>query len=132
MIRTVLALVVTTLAACGGESAPPPDGEPDRVIEEARTLLLGERIEATMTGGPGDRAVIAVDAPAPSLTWDLHAHSGGDTAIIAMGVRQLQVRHELVPTADDEYFLLLHNTGDAPVDITIDIALHGMTWTAFR
>lgn len=130
MIRTAL-LLVTTLAACGGDDAP-PDGAPDRVIEEARTLLLGERIEATMTGGPGDRAVIAVDAPSPSLTWDLHAHSGGDTAIIAMGVSQTQIRYQLAPTADDEYFLLLHNTGDAPVDITIDIELYGMSWTAFR
>jgi hypothetical protein len=130
MIRT--ALVAIALAACAGDDPAPPDGEPDRVIEEARTLLLGERIEATMTGGPGDRAVIAVDAPAASLTWDLHAHSGGDTAIIAMGVSQTQVRHELVPTAADEYFLLLHNTGDAPVDITIDIELFGMSWTAFR
>jgi hypothetical protein len=132
MIRIALALAATTLAACGGDDAEPPDGEPDRVIEETRTLLLGERIEATMTGGPGDRAVIAVDAPSAALTWDLHAHSGGDTAIIAMGVSQPQIRYELVPADDDEYFLLLHNTGDAPVDITIDIELHGMRWTAFR
>jgi hypothetical protein len=130
MIRCVPALVL--LAACGSGDDAPPDGSDVTFVEEARTLLLGERIEAIMTGGPGDRAVIAVDAPSPALTWDLHRHAGGDTEIVAMGISATELRYELVPTAEDDYFLLLHNTGDAPVDISIDIDLHGMTWREFR
>jgi hypothetical protein len=131
MIRLVPALALLAACGSGDDDTAPIDAGPT-IVEEARVLLLGQRIEAIMTGGPGDRAVIAVDAPSPSLTWDLHRHAGGDTEIIAMGVSATEIRHELVPTIEDEYFLLLHNTGDAPVDVTIDIDLHGMSWTAFR
>jgi hypothetical protein len=130
MIRPTLALAL--LAACGSDDDTAPVDAGPTIVEEARVLLLGERIEAIMTGGPGDGAVIAVDAPSPALTWDLHRHAGGDTEIIASGVSTAAIRYQLVPTARDDYFLLLHNTGDAPIDISIDIDLHGMTWTAFR
>jgi hypothetical protein len=130
MTRSIPVLVL--LAGCGSGDVAPPDGRDVTLVEEARTLLLGERIEAIMTGGPGDRAVITVDAPSPALTWDLHRHAGGDTEIVASGVSTAAVRYELVPTTEDDYFLLLHNTGDAPIDISIDIDLQGMTWREFR
>jgi hypothetical protein len=130
MIRSIPVLVL--LAACGSDDDTAPVDAGPTIVEEARVLLLGERIEAIMTGGPGDRAVIAVDAPSPSLTWDLHRHAGGDTEIVASGVSAAAVRYELVPTTEDDYFLLLHNTGDAPIDISIDIDLQGMTWREFR
>jgi hypothetical protein len=123
-----LAALVALLPACSGDDSAAPE-----IVTETRTLLVGERIEATLVGGPDGSADIQLAAPAPVLSWDIHAHpDDGDTVTIAEGTGQQSVRYQLVPTEDSEWFLLLRNGGPTPVDVEVRIELDAMTWNGWR
>ncbi|MEZ4403062.1 MAG: hypothetical protein R3B06_23770 [Kofleriaceae bacterium] len=140
MLSTCLALALATTACGDGGTTPaldagadagdPLDAAPRQVVDDTRTLGAGEIIEATMTGGPGDRVVMHLTASAPDLDWNIHGHAGSGTQTVAEAFKQSVVDYAFLPSAQADWFLLLRNSGTAPIDVTIHVELYGaITWS---
>jgi hypothetical protein len=134
MRPTLLCLV---LAACGddGSSQATPDAPPvaREVVMETKALLVNELAEATLTGGPGDTAVISLDAPSAKLDWNIHAHAGGSTQVIKEELGVMTVRYTFAPATTAPWLLLLRNRDATTLPVTIRIELFGeMQWTTWN
>ena len=131
---------LAALAACSDpahdhavDAAPGADAPPAQVIDGARTLGVGEIIEGTLTGGPADAAGLHLTAAPATLDWNLHGHTGSGTQTVAEGFAVAQVDHAFVPTASGDWFVLLRNSGTAPIAVTIRLELYGaMTWSGWQ
>lgn len=133
MIRiATLVTSVLLLTACGDDggtatpdAAPGPDAAPRQIVMETQALVPGELAEGIMTGGPGDRAVIHLEAPAAELDWNIHGHANGETQIIDEALNQRVVDYVFEPTADADWYLLLRNSGPTAMDVTVRVELYG-------
>jgi hypothetical protein len=132
----VLALWV---AACGGDdhdhmhpvdAAAASDGSaadaaPAQIVTEQKTLAPGEIIEATLISGPDDRADLHFTSSPAELDWNIHGHAGGGTQTVAEGFNQTQVDYSFTPSAQADWYLLLRNSGGAPLTVDVRIELYG-------
>ena len=132
-----LALLVT---GCGGDDAVSSidagtgvDAGPRQVVSDTRTLGVGEIAEAVLVGGPPDRARIRLTAPVAELDWNLHGHAGSGTQTVAEGFDQTAVDYDFAPTDAADWFLLVRNSGTAPLTVTVEISLWGaITWSGWQ
>lgn len=127
-----LALV---LAACGngGSTTPDPDSAlpadgplpdlpPPRETKSSTQLMQpGEVLEAEMIGGPTDRAIIKLTAPAAELDWNIHSHPNGMTINVVTEMNVMTVTYDFVPTEQFDWYLLLRNSG--PTDMSVDVVV---------
>lgn len=129
------------LAACGGGSGstpdafvlPPPidadhtvDAPPPREVHmETQSLQAGELVEALMTGGSMDRAIIHLTAPIAELDWNIHAHPGGSTVVVHEELNVMTVEFDFIPGGQADWFLLLRNSGPTNMDIEVKVDLYG-------
>jgi hypothetical protein len=135
-MRTTLALLVL-LGACSDEGGDPvtPDADvaPRESVTEDKLLLVGEIAEATLTGGPGDRAVITLAAPNPALDWNIHGHANGSSQTVKEELRVMTATYSFSPTAQADWSLLLRNQDTAPMMIGVKIDLYGeMAWSGWQ
>ena len=136
ILSSTLALALA-LAACGDDGAGTPDptdagpldAAPREVITATRPLLVGQLVEGVMTGGPADRAVIHLEAPVAELDWNIHGHANGGTQVVDEELNQQTVDYVFTPPAQTDWWLLLRNSGTAPMDVSVRVELYGaMTW----
>ena len=132
--RFLLLSSVAILAACGEDGsvtrdAALADAAPRQLVIESKQLLVGELVEATLTGGPGDVAVISVDAPTNKLDWNIHGHEDGATQTVYEELNRMTVDYVFVPSSQTDWWLLLRNSGPTNMDVMVQVELHGdMTW----
>lgn len=130
--------ILAVLAACGGTGSSSPDapldGEvPRETVMDTKTLLVGEILEATLTGGPGDRATITLSAPLPALDWNIHGHAGGATQTVKEELGIMTARYTFSPPAEATWFLLVRNQDAAPMTIDVTIDLFGdIAWSGWQ
>jgi len=133
--RLCILFAATALVACGGEddhdhepdasvaavdAAPESDAAPREVITSSDLLVAqGPWLEAIMTGGPDDRAVIHLETQGAVFEWNLHGHEGGGTQILYEEFDVTSAEYVFVPPAQGRWWLLLRNTG--LVDTTVDL-----------
>jgi hypothetical protein len=136
------ALVVLALAACGGDDPPPMvdaaaaadagpiDAAPPReLIDETRPLNPGELAEGVMAGGSSDLALIHLEAPVMELDWNIHGHPNMTTVVVYEERNRMTVDYAFVPSAQDNWYLLIKNSGSVAMDVKVRIGLYGaMTW----
>jgi hypothetical protein len=133
-----IVLVSAGLAACSGGGAaavdaPTADAVPRQVVTDSRLILAHDLVEAILTGGPGDRAVLHLVAPDPKLDWNIHGHANGGTQNVAEGFAQLVVDYDFAPTAQADWYLLLRNQGDAPLSVDVELELYGqIAWSGWQ
>lgn len=123
------------LAACGGsgDDGPTPDAAPRQVVTETRQLLVGELVEATLTGGPADAAALSLTAPVAKLDWNIHGHPGSSTETVKEELGVMAASYTFEPSAQADWFLLLRNKDTAPMAVEVRIELYGaMQWSGFR
>ncbi len=128
---------VVIAAGCDGGSAspdaPPSDAAPREVVMDDKALLVGELGEATLTGGPGDRAVITLSAPVAKLDWNLHGHANGSTQVVKEELGIMSTTYTFTPTAQAEWFLLVRNADTAPITVGVHIELYGdIVWSGWQ
>lgn len=137
-MRDAWMLCALMLVACGGDDGSTladgaPPGTPREVITESKQLLVGEIAETILVGGPDDRAVISVTAPAAKLDWNIHGHANGETTTVEEGFDVMSVHYTLTPPAQADWFLLLRNRDTAPMTVQIEIGLYGdMQWSGWQ
>ncbi len=138
---TVLApAILAVLGGCGGggastPDAPPtaPDAAPRQVVMETKSLLVGQLIEATMTGGPTDLATIHFSVATPDLDWNIHIHPGNESINVVEELGQSTVDYVFQPTEQTDYFLIIRNGGTAPIDVDVEIGLYGaLGWSDWQ
>jgi hypothetical protein len=92
-------------------------------------LQVTELVEGIMHGGPGDRAVIHLEAPFAALDWNIHGHANGGTQLVDEDLKQMVVDYVYVPSALADWWLLLRNSGLTNMDVKVTVELYGeMTW----
>lgn len=131
---------IALLAACGGDddplipdadlTIPPPDaGIPREVITDSVVLVPGELAEAIMHGTPDDFAVIHLEAPSADLDWNIHGHANGQTQTVYEELDVMTVDYRFTPSAEEDWWLLLRNSGSVQLEVQLRVELHGaMTW----
>jgi hypothetical protein len=135
------ALVLVALVACGSDKTKLPDAPvaadangidaaPAReVIMTTQSLQATELVEGIMHGGPNDLALIHLEAPTSDLDWNIHGHAGGGTQTVYEELKKMTVDYAYVPSADQDWYLLLRNSGPTNMDVKVRISLYGaMTW----
>ena len=123
--------ICVALVGCGSEAATVDAdlGPPREIIMETQPLQVTELVEGIMHGGPGDRAVIHLEAPTASLDWNIHGHANGGTQVVDEALKQMIVDYVYVPSATSDWWLLLRNSGLTNMDIKVTVELYGeMTW----
>jgi hypothetical protein len=136
-------VLVAWLAACGSGSdrrsipdaamaadANGIDAAPPReLVSTSQPLQVGELVEGIMHGGPDDLALLHLEAPAGSLSWNLHSHQGGGTQVVYEELNKTTVDYQFVPAFGADWYLLLRNDGATDVNVKVTIGLYGaMTW----
>jgi hypothetical protein len=125
------------LAACGGDpgdadptvDASPPDAMPREVITATRSLQPLELVEGTMTGGPGDVAVIELSAPTADFGWNIHGHANGGTQVVIGQHDQMMVRYTFAPTSMADWYLLVRNEAEVNLEVQVRVELYGdLAW----
>jgi hypothetical protein len=129
-MRAAAIALCAVLAGCDDSADPTIDaGPPREVVMETMALRVGEILEGIMHGGPGDRAVIHLEAPTASLDWNIHCHADGGTQIVDEALKQMTVDYVYTPPASASWWLLLRNSGLTNMNIVVRVELHGeMTW----
>jgi hypothetical protein len=135
--------LLSTFAACSGDDgggdgnvdasteidALAVDAAPRQVIMENQALQPGELVEGIMTGGPGDLAVLHLEAPAAELDWNIHGHQNGSTQTVFEELNKMVVDYVFEPTSTTDWFLLLRNSGPTDMTVTVHVELYGdMQW----
>ena len=116
-------------AAAGTDGAPAIDAAPRQVIMENQALVPGELVEGIMTGGPSDVAVIHLEAPISELDWNIHGHAGGGTQTVYEEYNRMVVDYVFMPSAQADWWLLLRNSGQTDMTVSVRIELYGdMQW----
>lgn len=142
MIRLAL-FASLALAACDGTPATPdatpadasvtPDAAPRATVTDTRTLQPGQLAEGTWNAGPGDRVVIHLATATADLDWNIHGHANGGTQTVAEDYRQSAATYEFDPTAQAEWWLLLRNSGTAPITVDVRMELYGeAAWNGWQ
>jgi hypothetical protein len=139
-MRSPLSLFAILLAACG--SSPPGqadapvatvDAAPRQRVMETKTLLAGQLLEGTWTGGTADRATFHLVAPSPHLDWNIHGHAGGGTQTVKEAYAQTVADDAFVPPAAGDWFFIIRNSGTAPMDVQAEMELYGeLTWVDWK
>ncbi|MDX2091206.1 MAG: hypothetical protein SFX73_25330 [Kofleriaceae bacterium] len=138
-MRRTLALFVL-LGACGDDGSAAPDADltadaeaPRQSVAEDKLLLVGEIAEATLTGGPGDRAIITLTAPEAALDWNIHGHANGGSQTVKEELRVMSATYTFSPTAQADWSLLVRNQSTQPMTINIKVDLfHDMSWSGWQ
>lgn len=126
MIALFFVMVVT---GCGAEQ----DGfsSPREVLDDSRTLQLGDILEGEWQAGPGDRIFVSIDGTRP-FGWNIHGHGGGETITIVEDFEQTHVEHEFEPPEGGTWNLLIANRGGEALDITVHMELYNAAeWTGW-
>lgn len=140
-MRPLVSLALLAAACGGGDGAPPDapilidaddtvDTPPPREVHMSVQTLMGggELVEAKMVGGEpgaGDRAIITLTAPTPTLDWNIHAHPDGSTVTVHEELDVMDVRFDFIPAEQAEWFLLLRNGGNVTMSVEVKIELYG-------
>lgn len=143
MSRLIILALTTVLAACGADAGTPdatpadtsvsPDAAPRAQVSDTRTLQPGQLAEGTWNAGPADRVVIRLAAPTADMDWNIHGHANGGTQTVAEDYKQTSATYEFVPSAQAEWWLLLRNSGTAPLTITVSMDLYGdAAWNGWQ
>lgn len=141
-MRTAIALLLLSLAACGDDASvtpepdasvtPTPDAAPRQVVMEDKMLLVGEIAEAIMTGGAGDVARIRLTAPS-TLDWNIHGHAGGSTQNVFEEFGVTTVDYTFAPTAQADWYLLVRNQSGAVMTVGVTLEFHAnMQWSGWE
>jgi hypothetical protein len=110
--------------ASGVDAAPPRE-----LIMETVPLVPGELVEGIMTGGPGDLALIHLEAPVSELDWNIHGHPNNTTIVVYEEFNKMTVDYSYQPAAQGDWYLLLRNSGPTNMDIKLRVGLYGaVTW----
>lgn len=135
-VRFFMPLLV--LAACGGDDATTDVTDdaaqvPRETVTETKILIGSEIAEATLEGGPSDRAVLRITASSAELDWNIHGHANGSSTTVVEGLQVMSVEHEFVPPADEHWSVLLRNHSAVDsLDVTLEVDLYGdMQWETF-
>ena len=128
--------ICIALTACGNTASPGVDadlaidaGPPREVVMATQPLQVTELVEGIMHGGPGDRAVIHLEAPFAALDWNIHGHANGGTQLVDEDLKQMIVDYVYVPSGLADWWLLLRNSGATNMDVKVTVELYGeMTW----
>lgn len=138
---------VSVIAACGDDGgggggqidAPSaaidaaPDAAPRQIVMETKNVLSTQILEATLTGGKLDRAVITLTAPLPKLDWNLHGHAGNGTQTVKEELAVMTSTYEFIPPQQAQWSLLIRNQHTAPMDVQVKIELFGnMQWGGWQ
>ena len=130
------AALLTAGCTDGGRTRPDDatiDATPRQTVMEVKTLLAHDIVEATLTGGPGDRAVLHLIAPDAKLDWNIHGHTSAGSQNVVEGFAQRTVDFAFQPASQAEWSLLLRNQGDAPFSVDVRIELFGdITWSGWQ
>lgn len=135
-------LAACGFCACGGDdekkpidAAPAADASgvdaapPRELIMETVSLMPSELVEGIMTGGPGDLALIHLEAPLPELDWNIHGHPGNSTIVVYEELNKMTVDYPYEPSEQGDWYLLLRNSGPTNMEIKVQVGLYGaMTW----
>lgn len=135
-------LAALILAGCGGQpaslpdAAVPADADPTIDAAPAREIVMAvqplqatELVEGVMHGGPGDTAVLHLEALQASLDWNIHGHANGGTQTVVEELGKTTVDYTYTPGATADWFLLLRNSGSTNMDVKVTVRLYGaMTW----
>jgi hypothetical protein len=133
MMRSILVFWVFVALGCGGADPADPGGVPREVIDDTRTLLVGELAEGILTGGSADKVVMQLSAPSATLDWNIHGHPGSTTETVAEGFDQMDVDYTFVPSEQADWYLLVRNRGTAPLDVAVHLELFGaVTWSGWQ
>jgi hypothetical protein len=112
------------------DAAPPRE-----TLDLVQPLQPGELVEAIMIGGGpggnGDRAIIKLTAPTPTLDWNIHAHPDGSTVTVHEENDVMTAEYDFIPNQNAEWFLLLRNGGGVNMDVQLEIKLFGAMTFAF-
>ncbi len=137
-MRMMFMFGVVIASGCDGDGSAAPDAAlldaaPREVVTDEKMLLVGELGEATLTGGPGDRAVITLSAPVAKLDWNLHGHANGSTQVVKEELGIMTTTYSFVPTAEAEWFLLIRNMDTVPMTVAVNIELYGdIVWSGWQ
>lgn len=115
------ALLVGVLFGCAGEDEL---GSPREVLDDTRTLQLGDIIEGEWQAGPGDHISVSIDGTRP-FGWNIHGHGNDGSITIIEDFDQTHVEHEFEPPADGTWNLLVANRGGEALDVTVHMELYG-------
>ncbi|MBX3159651.1 MAG: hypothetical protein KF773_27020 [Deltaproteobacteria bacterium] len=138
--RSLGVAAIVFAVGCGKDEPAGPDAAaqvdappvPRQIVTESRPLGVGELVEATLVGGPADRAVISLSAPV-LLDWNLHGHAGGSTQTVKEERGVMTVEYEFTPPSQAAWSLLLRNAGAAPTTVQVEIELYGeLRWESWR
>lgn len=130
---------LVALAACGGgNTTPEPDASvgpsdgplpdlppPRETVTNTYSLAVGELAEAQMNGGPADRAIVRISAPAPEVDWNIHSHPNGQTVNVHTEMNVMTAEFDFVPVEETEWFLLVRNSGPTSMDVEVVVDLYG-------
>jgi len=123
------AAAVALATGCAGEHPAAIDAMPRQVVTEAKLIFTHEAVEAVLSGGPDDRAIIRLTAPTATLDWGIHAHADGHTQNVVNETARSAVDYEFAPPLSARWFLRLQNQGDAALSVDVQIELFGaITW----
>lgn len=143
MIRSVVhAAALASLVACGGGDPAIPDAAAvadangidaapprERIADPQVLQVNGGAVEGIMHGGPGDVVLLHFEAPANSLSWNLHTHLDGGTQVIVEEFERSVVDFRFEPPRVADWYLLLRNDGLTDIEVKIDVGLYGnVTW----
>jgi hypothetical protein len=110
--------------ANGIDAAPPR-----QLVDDMQPLQVGELVEGIMHGGSADLAQIHLEAPANSLSWNLHSHQDGGTQVVYEQLKQTVVDYPFRPAFVADWYILLRNDGLTDINVKVQIGLYGdMTW----
>jgi hypothetical protein len=128
-------MAVFLLAGCNDDSGSNSDaatGTPREVVDDPRTLLVGEIVEGTFHGGPSDSVKITLSVPVAKLDWNLHGHAGGGHDMVHEELAVMQSSYTFVPTATADWNLTIRNKDSAPLPVQVHLELFGaMTWSGW-
>lgn len=129
----ILIAPLLAVSVCGSDPPTTPDAPPlpvidalpDDVIMEDRLLAPGEVVETIIEGGPGDYAGLALTAPFPALSWNIHGHAGGGTQNVYEEFKVSSATYVFQPTSEARWYLLTRNDGQTSMTINVRLELYG-------
>jgi len=108
--------------AAGGLDAGVDAPGPRQVVSRTVVIASPQLREGGLHLVAGDRVHVLASTAEPRLQWNVHAHVGGSTTVIGMGMNVATVDQWIDATAVNDYFLtLLPTSGSLSVAVTLEL-----------
>ncbi len=136
MIRSIIFTSIISIAVwgCGGDTnssvdaspidAALIDAAPTRTIATTKNLAAQGTVEGMFTAKKSDRIVVTLTSTGP-IDWNIHGHANGSTVIVK-GERDVSiVSYQFIPPEDGDWFIIMANKADTPVDVQVRFEVYG-------